>query len=105
MQCLWALELILDTTGHSLCNTSAGKFMVVEGQVMESMRWQQQPLPCEVCDVSTAVFDGADGLMITSATSIGTNPVQVQMLPTLLSIYPLFWLQPALLISDDCSEL
>lgn len=44
---------------------------------MESMRWQQQPLPCEVADVSTAVFDGADAVMLTSATSIGINPVQV----------------------------
>ena len=46
---------------------------------MESMRWQQQPLPCEVCDVSTAVFDGTDGLVLTSATSIGSNPVQVNL--------------------------
>ena len=59
---------------------NAGKFLIVEGQVMESMRWQQRPLPCEVCDVSTAVFDGADGLALTSATSIGSNPVQVNVL-------------------------
>ena len=51
--------------------------MVVEGQVMDSMKWQSQPLPCEVSDIGHAVFDGADALMLGAATSIGINPVQV----------------------------
>ena len=55
---------------------------------MESMRWQQQPLPCEVCDVSTAVFDGADGLVLTSAISIGSNPVQVKPLSARPAVLP-----------------
>lgn len=56
--------------------------MVVEGQVMESMRWQQQPLPCEVADISNAVFDGADALLLGSATAIGTSPTQVCAWPS-----------------------
>ena len=55
--------------------------MVVEGQVMESMKWQPQPLPCEMSDVAHAIFDGADGLLLGAATSIGTSPVQVTICP------------------------
>ena len=54
--------------------------MVVEGQVMDSMKWQSQPLPCEVSDIGHAVFDGADALMLGAATSIGLNPVKVSHL-------------------------
>lgn len=59
----------------------AGKFMVVEGQVMESMKWQRQPLPCEMSDVAHAIFDGADGLLLGTATSIGISPVEVTRRP------------------------
>ncbi|KAL0036669.1 hypothetical protein WJX79_004969 [Trebouxia sp. C0005] len=55
---------------------AAGKFMVVEGQVMESMKWQPQALPCEMSDVAHAIFDGADALLLGAATSIGNTPVQ-----------------------------
>ncbi|KAL0052368.1 hypothetical protein WJX82_000973 [Trebouxia sp. C0006] len=55
---------------------AAGKFMVVEGQVMDSMAWQPQALPCEMSDVAHAIFDGADGLLLGAATSIGITPVQ-----------------------------
>lgn len=51
--------------------------MVVEGQVMDSMKWQARPLPCEVSDVAHTIFDGADGLLLGAATSIGVNPVEV----------------------------
>ena len=57
--------------------SGAGKFMVVEGQVMHSMSWHSRPLRCEVSDVGHAVFDGADALMLGSATSTAANPVQV----------------------------
>lgn len=64
----------------------AGKFMVVEGQVMDSMAWQPQALPCEMSDVAHAIFDGADGLLLGAATSIGITPVQVTTsLPALTS--------------------
>ncbi len=51
--------------------------MVVEGQMMHSMKWQSQALPCEMSDAAHAVFDGADGLLLGGATSIGINPVEV----------------------------
>lgn len=44
---------------------------------METMKWQAQPLACEVSDVGHAVYDGADALMLGAATSIGINPVEV----------------------------
>lgn len=55
--------------------------MVVEGQVMESMKWQPQALPCEMSDVAHAIFDGADALLLGAATSIGNTPVQVTTCP------------------------
>ena len=51
--------------------------MVVEGQVMESMKWQPQAVPCEMSDIAHTIFDGADGLLLGAATSIGVNPVEV----------------------------
>lgn len=51
--------------------------MVVEGQVMESMKWQPQAEPCEMSDIAHTIFDGADGLLLGAATSIGVNPVEV----------------------------
>ena len=60
-----------------MCTAAAGKFMVVEGQVMDTMKWQPQPLACEVSDIGHAVYDGADALMLGAATSIGINPVEV----------------------------
>lgn len=63
-------------------SAATGKFMVVEGQVMDSMKWQAHPLACEVSDIGHAVYDGADALMLGAATSIGINPVEVPPLPT-----------------------
>ena len=62
--------------------------MVVEGQVMDTMKWQAQPLACEVSDIGHAIYDGADALMLEAATSIGINPVEVSPLSVLPSIYP-----------------
>ena len=53
--------------------------MVVEGQVMDTMKWQAQPLACEVSDIGHAVYDGADALMLGAATSIGINPVEASL--------------------------
>ena len=63
--------------------------MVVEGQVMDTMKWQAQPLACEVSDIGHAVYDGADALMLGAATSIGINPVEVSLpLPPLPLLPP-----------------
>lgn len=53
--------------------------MVVEGEVVDTMKWQPRPLPCEVSDIGHAVYDGADALMLGAATSIGINPVEVSL--------------------------
>ena len=76
--CVCLCELV---TGCKLFVSMAGKFMVVEGQVMDTMKWQPQPLPCEVSDIGHAVYDGADALMLGAATSIGVNPVEVSHSP------------------------
>ena len=72
---------MFSTPVHShMGSAGTGKFMVVEGQVMETMKWQAQPLACEVSDIGHAVYDGADALMLGAATSIGINPVEVSNL-------------------------
>ncbi|CAG9320328.1 unnamed protein product [Blepharisma stoltei] len=57
-----------------LCN-ELGKPVVISTQLLESMVHKHTPSSSEVTDITNAVLDGCDALLLTGETAYGDNPV------------------------------